>query len=118
MLLVVVQIRSVNFVDVCGLTALGLGLARITLFFTQTAPHAVDLACPQRERQAFTLDRASGTDGLRLRHLHPGADDEIGKNRSGSANWQAAKERQCFPGTRSPVPRQLVHDIPPAWATR
>ena len=47
-----------------------------------------------------------------------GPDDEIGKNRSGSANWQAAKERQCSPGTSSPITRWLVRDIASASAPR
>jgi hypothetical protein len=37
--------------------------------FAQAAPNAMDLMCPQCERQALTLDRAPGTDSLRLYHL-------------------------------------------------
>jgi hypothetical protein len=45
-------------------------------------------------------------------------DDEIGKNRSGSENRQAAEERQCPSGGSSRVDPPLMLDIGSASATR
>ena len=45
---------------------------RVTFLFAQAAPYAVDLMCPQGERQAFTPDPAPRADGLRLLHLGQG----------------------------------------------
>jgi hypothetical protein len=45
-------------------------------------------------------------------------DDEIGKNRSGSADWQAARERHWSSGTSSPMNRRLVCDMGSASADR
>jgi hypothetical protein len=46
-----------------------------------------------------------------------GPDDEIGKNRSGSADRQAAEERQCW-STGSVMNRRLVRDMVSASARR
>jgi hypothetical protein len=43
-------------------------------------------------------------------------DDEIGKNRSGSADRQAAKERQFSCRTSDPIGRRLVRDMVSALA--
>jgi len=61
----------------------------------------------------------SGAGPSRIATCDPdGPDDEIGKNRSGSANWQAAKERQCSSGTSGPITRWLVRDMASASAPR
>ena len=45
-------------------------------------------------------------------------DDEIGKNRSGSADWQAARERHWSSGTSSAMNRRLVWGMGSASADR
>ena len=95
-----------NCIDLSSLTAFdprqGGRPQRVTLLFAQAAPYAVDLMCPQRERQAFTPDPAPGADRLRLRHLGHGRarrrdrEEQIGIGRpAGGRGAPVLVNRQC-----------------------
>jgi hypothetical protein len=80
---------------------------RIPFLLGQATPHAVRLAGPQGKGQALSPDRAPGADLFVPRYLLDGRpDDDRGKNRSGSQDWQAAADRQRLLVSSMPMPPQ------------